>query len=120
MRGVERHYDQDYVCGVRLVDRVSTDVLCDRVSVDVKIENMIIQSLLRWYGHVPGGIISQILEVIEIQITGKRKNDRPSKSWEECITKDLERYGSRREYAHNRKKSRKQIIAKIGNPGQLE
>ena len=39
------------MCGVRLVDKVSTDVLRDRVSVVVKIEGMIIQSRLRWYGH---------------------------------------------------------------------
>ena len=32
------------MCGVRLVDRVSTDVLCDRVSVVVKTEDMITQS----------------------------------------------------------------------------
>ena len=35
-----------------LVDRASTDILCDRVGVVVKIENIIFQSRLRWYGHV--------------------------------------------------------------------
>ena len=40
------------ISGVRLVDRVSTDVLRDRVGVAVKIEDIIIQSRLRWYGHV--------------------------------------------------------------------
>ena len=40
------------MCGMRLVDRVSTDVLCDIVDVVVKIEDVTIQSLLRWYGHV--------------------------------------------------------------------
>ena len=39
-------------CGVRLVDRVLTDVLRDRLDVVVKIEDMIIQNRLRWYGHV--------------------------------------------------------------------
>ena len=34
-------------CGVRLVDRVSTDVLRDRMGVVVKIEEMIIQNRLR-------------------------------------------------------------------------
>ena len=66
------------MCGVRLVDRVSTDVLCDTVGVVVKIENMIIQSRLRWYGHaMHGDINSQIHEVImEVEITGKRKKVR--------------------------------------------
>ena len=90
------------MCGVRLVDRVSTDVFCDRVGVVVKIENMIIQSRLRWHVHVRGGINSQF------------------KSLQECVKKDLERYGFRREYAHDRKKLRERIRLKIANPGQLE
>ena len=39
------------MCGVRLVDRLLT-VLCDRVGVVMKIEDMIIQSRRWWYGHV--------------------------------------------------------------------
>ena len=61
------------MCGVRLVYRVST-VLWNRVSVVLKIEHMIIQSCLRWYGHVMlGDISSQIHEVMEVEITRKRK-----------------------------------------------
>ena len=61
------------MCGVRLVDRVSTDVLLDRVVVVVKIGD-ISRSHLRWYGHVLcGDITSQIREVMEVEITGKRK-----------------------------------------------
>ena len=85
------------MCGVRLGDRMSTDVLCDWVGVVVKIEDMIIQSHLWWYGHVMhGDIDSQIREVMEIKITGKRKKGQPRKSWEECV-KDLKQYGLRRE-----------------------
>ena len=58
---------------VRLIDRVLNDVLCDRVGV-VKIQNVIIQSRHWWYDHVMhGDINSQICEVMEIEITGKRK-----------------------------------------------
>ena len=65
------------MCRVRLVDRVLTEVLCDRVGV-VKIEEMIIQSCPRWYGHViRGDIIFQICEFMEDEITGKRKKGRP-------------------------------------------
>ena len=59
---------------VRLVDTVLTDVLCDKVGVVVKIEEIIIQSRLQWYVHVMrGNINSQIHEVMEVQITGKRR-----------------------------------------------
>ena len=77
-----------------LVDRVSSDVLRDRVEVVVKIEDIIIQSRLWCYGHaMRGDINSQIREVMEVEVTGKRKKGRPRKSWEECVKKDLERYG---------------------------
>ena len=46
---------------VRLVDRVLTDVLRDKVGVVVKIEDMIIQSRFQWHGYVIlGDINSQI------------------------------------------------------------
>ena len=93
------------MCGVRLIDRVSTDLLRDKVGIAVKIEDIIIQCLLRWYGHVMReDINSQIREVMEVQIAGKRKKGRPRKSWEECIKKDLERYDLKREDAYDRKK----------------
>ena len=87
---------------VRLFDRVSTDVLRDSMGVVVKIEDMTIQRRLRWYDHVMyGDINSQIREATEVELTGKRKKGRPRKSWEECVKKDLERYGLRREDAND-------------------
>ena len=88
------------MCEMRLVDKMSTDVLRDRVSVVVKIEDMMTQSRLRWYVHVNRqDINSQILEEIELEITWKRKKSRPRKSWEECIKKNMELCGLKREYA---------------------
>ena len=73
LRGVERRMIR-MMCGVRLVDRVSTDVLRYRVGVVVTIEDFIIQRRLRWYGHViRRDISSQIREVMEHEIPGKRK-----------------------------------------------
>ena len=81
------------MCAVRLVGRVSTDVLWDRLGVVVMIEN-INQSCLRRYGHF-------IRQDIQFEVTGKRQKGRPRKSWEECIKKDLERYGLRRDDAYD-------------------
>ena len=73
LRGVECRMIR-MMCGVRLVDRVSTDVLRDRVGVVVKIKDFIFQRRLRWYGHVIRRDISfQIHEVMEHEIPGKRK-----------------------------------------------
>ena len=66
LQGVE-HCMIRMMRGVRLADRVSTDVLRNRVGVVVKIEDMIIQSRLWWYGHVMrGNINSQIHVVMEV------------------------------------------------------
>ena len=73
-------YNQDYVWE-RLVDRVSTDVLWDKVGVVVKIEDTIIQCPLQWYGHaIHGDINSQIHQIMELEKTGERKKCRPRKS----------------------------------------
>ena len=40
------------ICGVRLVNRVLTDILWDRVGVAVKIQDLIIQSPFWWSGRV--------------------------------------------------------------------
>ena len=118
LRGVEHHMIR-MMCRVGLVDRKSTDVLRDSVGVVVKIGDMIVQSCLRWYGHIMRGDINSLIhEVMEVEITGKRKKGRPRKSWEGCVKKDLERYGLRREDAYNRKKRGERIRPKIVNPGQ--
>ena len=105
---------------VRLVNMVSTNFLQNRVGVVVKIKDMIIQSRLRFYGHVIYRDInySQIREVVQFEITEKRKTGRPRKSWEESVKKDLERYGLKREDTYDRVKLREQIKTKIANPGQ--
>ena len=105
------------MCGVRLVDRVSTDGLLDRVSVVVKFEDMTIQSRLPWYGHViRRDINSQIHEIMELKITGKRKKGQPRKLRGECTKKDLGRYGLRREDPYDPEKWRERIKAKMLTP----
>ena len=47
LHGVEPHVIK-MMCGVRLVEWVSTDVLHDRIGVAVKIEDMIVQNRLGW------------------------------------------------------------------------
>ena len=98
------------MCGMRLVDRVSTDVLHDRVGVVVKTEDVIIWSHLWWYGHVIRGDISYQIREVEVEI---RKKDQPRKLWEECVKKDLEQYSLRWEDAYNWKKWLERIKAKF-------
>ena len=85
----------------------------------MKFDYKIIQGRLRCFGHVKCiDIDSQIRQVMEVETTGKMKKGRPRKSWEECVKKDLERYGLRREDAYYQKKWQERIRAKITNPRQ--
>ena len=55
------------ICGVRLVNGDSSDVLRERVGVAVKIKDILIHSYLRWYGHVTHQDTNpQIIEVMEL------------------------------------------------------
>ena len=106
-----------WMCGVRMVNRVSTHVLWDRVALAVKVEDVIIQSRLRWYGQViRRDVNSQRRGFMELEINGKKKKGRSRKLWEVCVKKDSERYGLRREDAYYREKWREQIKANISNP----
>lgn len=40
------------MCGVSLIDRVSSSVLREKVGVDVKMEDILVHGRLQWYGHV--------------------------------------------------------------------
>ena len=85
-----KHRMISMMCGVRLVDRVSTDVLRDRVSV-VKIKDMIIQGCLRWYDYIMrGDIIPKDVRLWKLKLLGKGRKSTPRKSWEECVKEDLE------------------------------
>ena len=78
------------MCGVRLVDRVSSDVLHDMVGVVVKIEDMIIERRLRRYGHVMrGDINSQISEVMEVETGKKGRREEGRREREEGSTKEI-------------------------------
>ena len=56
LRGLENRMIR-IMCEVRLVVRLSTDVLRGKVDVAVKIEDMIIQNRLWWYSHVMRGTL---------------------------------------------------------------
>ena len=60
--------------------------------------------IIQCSGHVMRGYInSQIREVMEVEITGKRKKGRPKKSWEEGVEKDLEQCRLRKEDPYDRR-----------------
>ena len=84
-----------------------------RGCVAIKIEYMIMENRLWWYGE---DISCQIREVMELEITGKIRKGQLRTFWEECIKKYLDQYGLRREDPYDQEKWWEEIKAKIGNP----
>ena len=61
----------------------------------MKMEDMIIQSRLPWYG-MPS-VETSTPKCVRLWSLKLGKKGRPRKSWEECVKKDLERYDLRKE-----------------------
>ena len=99
--GVERHIIRA-TRGSKLFDRVSSDVLRERVGVVVKIEDILVDSCLQWCGHVIHGDTSR--KYVELEMVGKRKNKCPSKLWEECLKNDMARFGLKQEDSEDRER----------------
>ena len=79
MRGAERRMVRAMLW-VRLVDRVSSDILRGRVGVAVKIQDILLHSRLRWYGHaIRRDTNSQMHELLRLETSGKRKKGQPRK-----------------------------------------
>ena len=77
--------------------------------------------VLTMYGGGTPQSTSQVLSVpayVRKKELNPGRKIEPRKSWEECVKKDLERCGLRREDAYDRVKWREHIKAKIANPGQ--
>ena len=101
--GVERHKIRA-TCGSKLFDRVSSDVLKERLGVVVKIEDILLDSCLQWCGHVIHGDKSQVRGVMELEIVGKRKYKCPSELWEECLKNDMAGFGLKQEDSEDRER----------------
>lgn len=54
-------------------DRVSSTESCQRVDIDMALQDVIVRNRLNWYGHVMHqGIKSLNCEVLQFKVSGKR------------------------------------------------
>ena len=101
------------MCGVRLVDRVSTDVLPERLGVVVKIKDMI--------GYFIAVCSGMVVLSVETSTPKYQKEEGSTKDIVGRVRKEgtgVERYGWRREDAYDQEKWQEQIKVKIANPSQ--
>ena len=61
------------------------------------------RSRLRWFGHVERKDDQQwVKKCMDFKVDGSASRSRPRKSWLECMNDDLQKYGLKKEMAHNR------------------
>jgi len=77
------------MCGVKLAQKVSCNVLYERLGVE-RVEDVVRRGRLRWFGHVErmeGG--NWVSKCRSYEAAGHRERGRGKKVWMECVNKDL-------------------------------
>jgi hypothetical protein len=78
------------MCGVRLSQRISSEVLHKRVGVE-KVEDVVRRGRLRWFGHVERMDKEKnwVSKCRDFEVECQRGRGRGKKSWMECVNEDL-------------------------------
>ena len=78
-----------WICGVKPSDEISMDDLHGKLGLcDIAVA--IRERRLRWYGHVERHDEKEIHSVRSMTVPGRNGRGRPKKTWDKCISDDLE------------------------------
>lgn len=99
-----------WMCGVNLKDRISSEDLNRRLSVD-SVTDVVRRGRLRWFGHLERKDSNDWTSACRnINVVGARGRGRSRKTWDECIRQDLKALGLRKEWAQDKTKWRGLIV----------
>ena len=99
----------NWMCGVKLKDRLTSKELRERLGVD-DIASVLQQNRLRWYGHVLRKDDEDwVKKCMEHEVEGSRPRGRPKKTWKEVVREDCQARKLNKEDAMDRCKQRKVI-----------
>ena len=95
------------MCGQKVVDR-KTDMLGLKETID----RLATANEVRWYGHVLRRDDDSVLRVaLNLEVSGKRKQGRPKKTWRKQVEEETEKIGLKKEDALRRDKWRDGVRA---------
>ena len=78
-----------WICGVKPSDEISMDDLHGKLGLcDIAVAIRVCR--LRWYGHVERHDEKEIHSVRSMTVPGRNGRGRPKKTWDKCISNDLE------------------------------
>ena len=100
------------MCSQRVVDRKTNEEQMDMLGLKETIDRLATANEVRWYGHVLRRDDNSVLRVaLNLEVSGKRKRERPKKTWKKQVEKDTEKIGLKKEDALRRDKWRDGVRA---------
>ena len=98
------------MCGVKLVERRSTDELMDMLGLHETVDRMARASGVRWYGHVLRREDGNILkDALTFEVSGQRKRGRPKRTRRRQVEQDTKKIGLRLEDIYEQGKWREKV-----------
>ena len=88
------------MCGQKVVDRKTSEEQMDMLGLKETIDQLATVNGVRWYGHVLRRGDESVLRVaLGLEVTGKRKQGRPKKTWKKQVEQETEKIGLKKEDA---------------------
>ena len=88
------------MCGQKVADRKTTEEQMDMLGLKETIDRLATANGVRWYGNVLRRDDDSVLRVaLDLDVSGKRKRERPKKTWKKQVEEKTEKIGLKKEDA---------------------
>ena len=105
-----------WVCGVTLKNRITSEELRNRLSIEAVTE-IVRCGRLRWFGHVERKADDAwVTKCTKVEVVGKVGKGRGRKSWLQCVNSDMKDLGLRVEEDQDRQLWRRKIFGETSEP----
>ena len=85
-------------CGQKVVDRNTTGEQMDMLGLKETIDRLATVNGIRWYGHALRRDDDSVLRVaLNLEVSGKRKRERPKKTWKKQVEEETEKIGLKKD-----------------------
>ena len=100
------------MCDQKVVDRKTTEEQMDMLGLKETTDRLATANGVRWYGHVLRRDDDSVLRVaLNLEVSGKRKRGRPTKTWRKQVEEETEKIGLKKEDALRQDKWRDRVRA---------
>ena len=108
-----------WMCGTKLRDRITNAELRSRLGIE-SVSDALKRRRLRWWGHIERREESNWLKKCQnLEVSGKRPQGRPKKSWREVVARDLKDWGLMEGWAMDRCQWRRILRRQNGSEPEM-